>query len=328
MKLNVASATVILAAISQVAAAPAFEQVSADVSKREFDIVSNAIANIEHYNTKRSDMTLFEREAQESKIVTDVLTAIKNTQLAAPILKWIVNDPQVGPAASNLIVTLIKNKTIDLTTLLTGLADSGLAVDVVKYLINDCEFYETIYKIVLNFISDLPNQIASLLGGGKRDLSLETDLQVAPSSHLVMRDSTQDLVTSLMMSLKNSGLANQVVGELVKDEGFRTWGVQLIKDLFSSGALTLPDLLDAVIKSGLVPALIEGLLSFDTIKDVIVNALAAAFGKCDGETLTSLSASKTETATIPQPSSTGTTPKPTGTNPNCKKRRRSYNYNY
>lgn len=332
MKLNVATATLLLAAVGQAAAevSPVAYSTTSSLSKRDAEHMEMTIARLTEFNMKRSEMEYRELAARESQIVTDVLSAIKNTELAPKILAWLVKDPVLGPAASDLIVSLIKNKVINLEALLKALADSGLAVQVVKDLINDCTFYADIYKLVLNYISDLPNKILSLLSGGssKRDDLIVPKRQV----EIETRDSSDDLVTLLMESLKDSGLATQVVRQLITDPGFLEWGAKLIEDLFLLNALTLGEVIDAVINSGLVPNLIEGLLSFDTIKSVIVNALAAALGKCNGTTLTLLSATSTTTASPIPSGTTGTdTTIPTATsnpNPNCKKRRRSYNYNY
>ena len=344
MKLNVATATVVLAVLGSAAAESVDYSIyeSTAISKREAQQVELTIARLADLQSKRSELTYDELAMRESQIVTDVLTAIKNTNLAPKIIKWLVTDPTLGPLASNLIVQLIKNKVINLGALLKALNDSGLAVQVVKDLINDCSFYADIYKLVWNNIKNLPQLIGDIISGiGKREDLPEGGL-IVPKRDLAPRDASDDLVTSLMESLKDSGLATQVVRQLITDQGFLEWGADLIKQLFEEKALSLSDVLDAVVQSGLVPSLIDGLLNFDTIKTVIVNALAAAFGKCNGSSLTTASAPPSTSVSNPFPSGTGTSttaapvptsgggnPTPTkNPNPNCKKRRRSYNYNY
>ena len=79
MKLDFATATLVLAVISSVAAAPAADaQVKVtQLTVRESNLVNSALANLQHYNAKRDLMSQEEIIKRENQIVTDVLTAIK-----------------------------------------------------------------------------------------------------------------------------------------------------------------------------------------------------------------------------------------------------------
>ncbi|CAL1216588.1 hypothetical protein FOB58_004718 [Candida parapsilosis] len=292
MKFNFASVTLFFtAAVSTVAAMPA-ASAPLELTPREFDIANNALHNMEHYNTKRSLLSEADIVKRESQIVTDILTIIKDTNLAPGVIEYFISDPTLSNITINVIVSAIKNGWINLDTLLKSLNDSGLAVDVIQNLINDCAFYAQIFKLVGQWLENLPNIIANLLGINAAAVSSAVDKREIARmgaeyiSPVYARD-TQDILTSLMESLKNSGLANQVVEALVVDDDFYTWGGELISRLFSSGAITLGELIDALVDSGLIPSLIKAFLNIDTLKSVIVNALAAAFGNCKDTSTTS-----------------------------------------
>lgn len=354
MKIDIATGTLILAAISQVAAAPAADGPAkvTSLTVRELTSVNNAIVTLEHYNAKRDLMSAEELQKREVQIVTDVLAAIKDTNLAPAIIKYIIDDPTLSGIATDVIVWAMKSGIINLDTLLKSLNDSGLAVDVINDLIHDCQFYAQIYKIVLQQLANLPSLIASILGlnsnevasskaataNVKREL-IEAGAQSQVPVPILARD-TQEILTSLMESLKNSGLANQVVEALVVDDQFYTWGADLIKQLFDSGAITLSEVILALLDSGLIPSIIEAFLNIDTLKTVIVNALAAAFGNCQSVTpTTTFQTSVTATTTtsfsvpdsftltsVPTDSATGTaTGSPTST-ALCRKKRKRRSY--
>ncbi|KAG5420068.1 hypothetical protein I9W82_001948 [Candida metapsilosis] len=290
MKFNFASVTLFFtAAVSTVAALPA-ASAPLELTPREFEIANNALHNMEHYNTKRSLLTESEVVKRESQIVTDILAIVKDTNLAPGVIEYLISDPTLSNITINVVVAAIKNGWIDLDTLLKSLNDSGLAVDVIQDLINDCAFYTQIFKLVGELIENLPNIIGNLLGINAAAVSSAVDKReikgIEYASPVYARD-TQDILTSLMESLKNSGLANQVVEALVVDPDFYTFGGELISRLFSSGAITLGQLIDALVDSGLIPSLIKAFLNFDTLKSVIVNALAAAFGNCKDTSTTS-----------------------------------------
>ncbi|CAX42385.1 conserved hypothetical protein [Candida dubliniensis CD36] len=325
MKLDFATATLVLAAISSVAAAPAADaQVKVtQLTVRETNIVNSALANLQHYNAKRDLMSQEEMTKRENQIVTDVLTAIKNTNLAPGILKYFISDPTLSKIAVDVIVGAIKNGYINLGTLLKSLNDSGLAVDVIKDLINDCQFYAYIYKAILDKLASLPNLIGNALGLNANTVSskmaaAKREIMVESAPEPIYARDGQDVLTSLMESLKSSGLANQVVEALVVDDQFYTFGGDLIKELIDEKAITLGQLIDALADSGLIPSLFQAFLNFDTLKSVVVNALAAAFGKCQNATPTSsLKTSPTGSATVSIPSPTGSSGPIT-----CKKKKR------
>ncbi|KAL6450317.1 LOW QUALITY PROTEIN: OPS4 Opaque-phase-specific protein OP4 [Candida maltosa Xu316] len=326
MKLNIATATLILASISSIAAAPASGTQTrvTELTVREVESINHALANLQHYNAKRDLMTSDELLKRESQIVTDVLTAIKDTNLAPGIITYIINDPTLSGIATNVIVAAIKSGVINLDTLLKSLNDS--AVDVIQDLINDCAFYQEIYKLVLQQLANLPNLIGSILGLNANTVSAKVasakrELMADPTPAPIYTRDTQDILTSLMESLKSSGLANQVVEALVVDDQFYTWGANLIEQLFDQKAITLGDVISALLDSGLIPSLIKAFLNIDTLKTVIVNALAAAFGNCATVTpTTTFVTSPTASTTISIPSLTGS-----GT-VTCKKRKKRRNY--
>jgi hypothetical protein len=324
MKFSPVTFTLCLATIGVVSAAPASVESESGLTKREVDVVNYAIANLDEYNAKRDTYSVEELAKRESQIVTDVLTAINSTDLAPAIIKYFVDDPDLSQIAQKVIIDVIKSGVINLSTLLKSLNDSGLAVSVIQNLINDCAFYAEIYKLALNYISNLASEI--LLMFEKREY-LEYDIQIIRRNDVVpvTRDTTGDILTSLMESLKNSGLANSVVDALVVDDNFYSFGASLIQQLLEQNLIDFGSLISAIISSGLVPSLIENFLNIATFKTVIVNALAAAFGKCDGTTLTTVTPTTTELptiSTVPSTIATSTTTSPVV----CKKRRRSYNY--
>lgn len=329
MRFNFAAATLFVATIGSVTAAPTvFEETSNSLSKRETELFDVAIAGLNDYTVKRDSYSADELNKREVQIVTDVLTAINSTELAPEIILYIVNDPTLGPIAADAIVKVTESGLISLDTLMKSLNDSGLAVQVIQDLINDCQFYAEIYKLALQYIGNLAQQI---LGIQKRGYTIATPITKRKTEEIAKRDVTGDVLTSLMESLKSSGLGSQVVEALVTDDGFYTWGADLIEKLYDAGQIDLVNIIDALASSGLVPSLIENFLNISTFETVIVNALAAAFGNCNGETLTTVSATTTmepTASTLPTTlaTTTGGSGSTTTAPVNCKKRRRSYNY--
>ena len=86
MKLSVTTTTLALAILSSVAAAPTATTTTTDLTKRETDHLEMSIARINSFASKRHTMSIEEIAKRENQIVTDVLTAIKNTNLAPGII--------------------------------------------------------------------------------------------------------------------------------------------------------------------------------------------------------------------------------------------------
>lgn len=318
MKFTSTSITFALALAASVNAAPAtYGSTGTEISKRDTTSLQNAIALLNEHKAKRDSIPITDLAARENQIVTKVLEYIKDTDLSGKILLYFTTNDFFAPIVKKTIVSLVKNGTINVATLFKSLNDSGLAASVIEDLINDCEFYQEIYKLALNYIGGLVDKIKNKITGGgsssKRELVAQPEL-------VTRADNESEILTSLMESLKSSGLANQVVEELVVNEDFLKFGADLIKDMIDQKVMTLGELVDAIKDSGLVPSLFKQFFTLDTLKDVTVTALAAARGCQDGS---SSSGSSTATTTG------GSTPTTTGgsdpsTNPSCKKRKRSY----
>lgn len=149
-------------------------------------------------------------------------------------------------------------------------------------------------------------------------------------------DPTSDsFINELLNSLAKSGLASDLVKRLLVDREFLSYGASLIVDLFRSGSLTIGDVIDALTQSSLIPDLFREFFTVNTLKTVITNALAAASGTCDtnatslnpnGTTKTATSTTKgsTNTATNTTATRTNTTSTSTSTSGGgkCKKRRK------
>lgn len=282
MKLNFASVTLFFtAAVSTVATSIIPHQL--ELTPREFEVTNNAIFNLEHYNTKRSLLTSEEISKRESQIVTQILTIIKDTNLAPGVIHYFITDPLLSDVTKLVVVTAIKNGWIDLGTLMKSLNDSGLAVSIIEDLINDCAFYSQIFKMVGELILGLPNVVSVEAGVSPEAVSAAVSKREIP---VYARD-TEDILTSLMESLKNSGLANQVVEALIIDDDFYTFGADLVSQLFSSGAITLEQLGEALVQSGLLPPILRLLLNVETIQKIVIKALSAALGVCKNSPTTS-----------------------------------------
>ncbi|CAH2353290.1 hypothetical protein CLIB1423_10S01618 [[Candida] railenensis] len=326
MKLSTSvSAAIVVALATQVAAAPATVS-EQGLSKREIHSGEVLIANINEFAAKRDLMTYEELEARDYAIVTEILSYISTTGLAPKIISGLVTDPTLGPIVTKAVVAIVKSGLVNLTTLLEALDQSGLAAGVIQDLISDCSFYQEIFQLAESYISNFISTLLGKVGLKKKDLlALPTPTQeqlerrAIPSSTL----DPDGIVIQLLESLKESGLATSVVKSLITDKGFISWGADLIKQLFSSGAITLGELVTALEDSGIVVDLFKQFFTIDTLKTVAVNALAAAFGNCGGSSLVS-SATKSGNVATTTKSTTTTTAGSGGSS--CKRRRRSYNY--
>lgn len=336
MKVSTTTTAIILAAtLGCVSAAPSGTSANS-LSIRETNDFNALIGTIDQFAVKRSELSTVDLKAREVQIVTDALSLLNDSQLAPKVVDYIINDPELSQSAADLIVNLIKADIISSKTLLVSLNDSGLAVSVIRDLINDCNFYGQIYRIVGQVVGNLANRIWSLIFGNNRREYNSDLVSLEPMLSIEKRYTEEDataVVTSIMESLKNSGLANSVIQSLVSNDNFYTFGADLIVRLIKEGVLDYGSILSSLIQSNLIPTLFREFANIPTLLSVIENAFASAFGKCDGSTVIpspSGSITPSRTGVAPGPTGSGTVtvspgPGPTA-NPNCKKRRRSYNY--
>lgn len=324
MRLTSASATFVLAFAALVSAAPASYEQTTAISKRDAEIITDLSETVKIFQAKRETYEKNgELEARAYDIVTEILSALNDTNLAPKIIQGLIDNTSLQPLVTDATIAIIKSGLINLTTLFTALNDSGLAASVIQSLISDCLLYAAIYQLALSEISGFLLKFESAKASTKREY-LEPAPAAVPAP-LAARDYDPDgVVNNLLESLAQSGLASSVVRQLIVDPEFLKYGASLVKTLLDENLIDFGALISALKDSGLVGSLFKEFFTVGTLQTVITNALAAAAGQCG-------TVSNTATATFPTRSATATTGGATATatttskpNGSCRKKRRAY----
>lgn len=336
MKTTTVSATLVWAILASVQAAPANgnSQGSTALSTRDLENVHELVAMLNAHTTKRALISdPVELHAREYGIVTQILAAINDTDLAPQIIEGLIDNTTLQPIVTSAAVAIIKSGLVSLDTLFTALNDSGLASTVITDLINDCTFYQDIFKLAKTEISNLVGLIEDKLDG--QDVSVkrndDEDRVLPKLLELSKRYNADGVVNNLLESLAASGLASSVVKALIVDPQFLKYGASLLETLFKDDLINFLSLISALEDSGLVTSLFQQFFTVSTLKTVIFNALAAAFDNCGGSTITGsptgLVTQTTVTTSLPSFTATQTA-SITGTANVCKKKRKRRSYNY
>ncbi|SGZ49290.1 CIC11C00000003066 [Sungouiella intermedia] len=291
MKLSHSTMLAVLAtsAVVQAAPAPIKAQDSTQIMKR--DDLERALAAYEELQAlkvKRADLAaeLAEREYQ---VVTDVLTAIKNTELTPVVLKFFVSNETLKNLTITGLEYVIKSGLISLQSLLQLSVESGLVVSVVNDLLFNCQLYVSIFNTIKSLALSLLTGLFKKDGTEKRAYTLEEGIEMLRRDGLMPPDlleqagekrDVDDIIVNLLESLASSGLATQVVETILTDPAFISFGAQVVKQLNSEGLINLSALLSATQSSGLLSQLVKEFLSFDTIKEIAATAVDAFDGKC------------------------------------------------
>ncbi|KAF7999455.1 hypothetical protein HF325_006131 [Metschnikowia pulcherrima] len=229
----------------------------------------------------KRDLLNTELSAREYAIVTDVLTAIKDTDLAPVVLKFFVKNATLSNVAIDGVVFVVKSGIISAKSLLSLLVQSGLITSVLNDVLGNCEVYASIISIGETLLKglftreDLSEKRSALTHDQGLEL-LRRDGLMAPSDlghtdTLEARD-LDDVVLNLLESLAASGLGSQVVETVLTDTQFLAFGAKLIQTLYADGLLKLDTLVSAVTESGLLPALLKELLNISTLETIAKNS--------------------------------------------------------
>lgn len=328
------SALIATLAATAVHAAPAqVDNASSDVAlldsalakRQDLEGTLMQLKELDEMRVKRSNMDE-QLTAREYEIVTKVLSAINDTDLAPTVLKFFVTQENLRQITINAIVWVLENSQINLTTLLKALVDSGLLSRVLTDVLSDCEVYVSVIGIATDVIR-------SLLGNlfGKREQLLEGGIMTHEETvELLKKDGlmkpsmldmekrdgidVNNIVNNLLESLANSGLASSVVIAVLTDRAFIDFGADLIRAIIESDGetnLSIGELVSAITNSGLIPELLDLLLDSDTLSTIGRNVLKAVTGQC-GEADTSARPTTTlAAATTPAATEPASTPKTT-----------------
>lgn len=303
MKLLNTSVLVALAAAVTVHAAPAqVEETSQNVARLESvlakrDNMERALAQLnELHDLKRKRLDLdVQLSDREYKIVTEVLQAITDTDIAPRVLHYLVTNNTIKKVVSEATIWVVKSGLISLDTLLELLVQSGLLNKVLTDVLGNCETYVAVVNIAKDVVDKLIGKVKDKI---KRDAEPYTDDE---AMDLLRRDGMlrpsmlegfefneekrdlDDVVNNLLDSLGKSGLASQVVQAVLSDKQFLQFGVDLIKELMNQNLIHVSSLIGAVKDSGLIPDVLKLLLNKETLKNIGSKALQAITGKCNGD---------------------------------------------
>lgn len=320
MKVSPTSIAAVLACAASVSAAPASVDASDVVVKREAEI-RTVIASLDQVAVQRArrDAMLEELSKRDYAIVTEVLSALNDTDISQEIIHFLATDPTLSNITVLTVVLVLKSGLLNLETLLSGLVQSGLINQIIQDVISDCQIYVNLFKLAEGLIADLVPKVEELIELGLSNLKRE-DTVANEVAVLAQRDTVSPVVLNLLESLKESGLASSVVKSILTDSSYIPFAEKLVAATLASNALNIPETISAVTDSGLLGSLFKQIFSLSTVETVVTNAFAALSGTCNGGQVPLNGSGGSGSGT--------TTP---STNP-CKKRRRKRarrtNYNY
>ncbi|CAK9438485.1 uncharacterized protein LODBEIA_P27090 [Lodderomyces beijingensis] len=309
---------------------PVFDKRQANGGSGEPDLQA-LVDYINNYKSKRDaiDSEILKRDYQ---IVTDVLTAIDQTQLAPAILDYFVSSPTFKPIIIDVLIAVMKSGIISLQAVLDALVSSNLAVNLINDLISDCSLYVDLFNIAASIISDLAGKVRELINQGITALVTRDEHDESLSAFVVAEKrldfDVSTVVDNLLDSLYKSGLATSVVKDVLTNPAYLSFAVDLIKAMLANNLIDIPAIIDALTQSGLIGQLFSELLNFNTLATVAETAFAAFAGQCSGSSSSSSGGSgltwPTTTTTTPSTgggSITSSQPGAGSVGP-CKKRRR------
>lgn len=282
MKLSTTTALAVLATATAISAAPEQQQqqesqfASKALTKREEQDIQELVQHINNYKTRR-DAIDEEIMKRDYAIVTDVLAAINQSQLAPKILDYLVSNETFKPIVVNVTIATMKSGIISLQALLDALVSSNLAVNLVNDLISDCSLYVELFNAAKSVINDLASKVKGLISKGVSQLITrdETDID-ALAPYVVTMEKRLDLdgvVDNLLDSLYKSGLATSVVKDILTNSDYIPFATDLIKAMIANNLIDLGNIVDAVKQSGLVTQLFQKLVNFGTVQTVAETAL-------------------------------------------------------
>ncbi|KAI5969120.1 hypothetical protein CANMA_001787 [Candida margitis] len=296
---------------------------AADKRDGEPDL-SALVAHIDNYRTKRDaiDMEIIKRDYA---IVTDVLTAINQSQLAPKILEYFVTNQNLEPIVVNVLIAVMKSGLISLQSVLDALVSSNLAVNVINDLISDCSLYSELFNAAAQVISNLAEKVEEKISQGVTSL-ITRDINDSSLDAFVANMDKRDLndvVDNLLDSLYKSGLATSVVKDVLTNSAYIPFATDLIKQMLANNLIDIGSIIDALKESGLITQLFQNFLNWGTLQTVAETAFAALAGECSGSSSGSSGTSTPSTGgSKTTGNGSGSVTSNVGSADPCKKRRR------
>lgn len=281
MQLSRTSATLILAYISLVTAAPA--AVGNDSASKnlvftptEANEINALVSGLNEYNAAHKVTGYEKRELllddatreliarSKLPILDEILAALKNSGLANVVIDFVLLNPELLDITAEATIFILKSALFNLTDVLIALEKSGSVIQILNLALDDPEILPGLLRIGKELLKQNGLNIYKRSDGLSDDLSYSFDTsEIVESSvfdvnSLDKRES--ELLNELFTSLKDSGLLVSIVQHLLTTPDLAEPAATFLTKIIKSHAITLKELLDALKESHFIFNILKQIL--------------------------------------------------------------------
>ncbi|CAI5758874.1 unnamed protein product [Candida verbasci] len=194
-------------------------------------------------------------------ILDTILTALKDSQISLVIIDFGLLNKAILDVVISTTIWILRMNLINLTDLVTAINKSGIIVDVINLTLNDPAVLPGVLNITTNVLKEGGINLSNLLR--KREVETVIDLRtnLVPNKQIRLNKRESELLNDLFVSLRDSGLAISVIQHLLTTPELSQPAAYFLVQVINSGALTLPQLISALIQSNTLPIVIQQVLS-------------------------------------------------------------------
>lgn len=221
-------------------------------------------------------------------IVESLLVGLKNTQLLPEAIVYIVtHNWTLNIIDESLPILIDLAGSVNTTTLFVALDRSGIVYSIIKGALSDEQFLPSVLEIVKKSLSgvDLSHLFDEAVDLVTRDDIVE---KYQPNDNFALvqkRDNIEDLLTTILTEVSDSGLISSTVNTLVADPQFQDAAALLLQGAFENIGSIISDtdfsalapVISSLWKSGLLQDTIAKALSDGDLLDLVLKDIGALF---------------------------------------------------
>lgn len=209
-------------------------------------------------NSRSVTGALFELSLVERSnlpIVDEILKALADSGLANSVIDFALLNPELLNISADATIFVLRSGFINLADVFIALQKSGLIIQVLELSLQD----PAILPGVLKITKELLRQQGLIKATKRADVEDEVDV----TRDVSKRES--EALNEIFAALKDSGLAVSVIQHLLTDPNLTVPAATFLSKIIQSHAITLPQVVLALIESNLIWNLIREILGDPSI---------------------------------------------------------------
>ncbi|EGV60593.1 hypothetical protein PSN45_001637 [Yamadazyma tenuis] len=249
------------------------------LSAQEQTELSPVIASLQQFNQELGfeKRHLFDKRSN-IPVLDKVLTLLNDTNIANIVINHVLLSPTLLDLSTNATIFVLRLNLVNYDNLFIAIEKSGLVNQLILAALDNPNTLPGVLRLIDDLLKDNGINFSSLTSH-KRQLDFETFAPVERRESKTLTKRESELLDELFTSLRDSGLVVSVVSNLLTNPDLAAPSAQFLTEILRSGAISVPEVLQALIESGALINILKDVLTDRAILEKVAQIVVDRISK-------------------------------------------------